>query len=94
MRRASRWSMLLDGGLAVVAAAFLVAVEHQQVIHTPGAAPLDAIANAEVAGAGLVLALRRLLPLFTYAATILLTCASCWAAIRRGLYGWYPLSRS
>ena len=75
MRRPTPLSMILDGGMAVAAAAFLVAVEQQQVIHTPGAIPLDASAYAEVAGAGLVLALRRLLPLFTYAATILFTCA-------------------
>jgi len=75
MRRPATLSVMLDGGMAVAAAAFLVAVEQQQVTHTPGAIPLDASAYAEVACAGLVLALRRLLPLFTYAATILLTCA-------------------
>lgn len=71
-----RWplAVLVDGGLAVLVAIFLVALERQQVIRTPGASPLDAAAYAELAGAGLVLTLRRLVPILTYAATILLTC--------------------
>jgi len=72
-----RWhpSDFMDIGLAVLIAALLVVFERQQAIHTTAGTPLDAVAYAEVAGASLVLALRRRLPLATYAATILLTCA-------------------
>jgi signal transduction histidine kinase len=68
------FAVSVDAAVALLAAGLLVFLEHEQVIHTPGASPLDAVAYAEIAGSGLVLTLRRLLPLLTYAATVLLTC--------------------
>jgi signal transduction histidine kinase len=60
---------------AVLLAAFVAVVTSQQVRHTPGAAPLDPAPYALLIGGALILVLRRRLPLFTYATTLVLSLA-------------------
>jgi hypothetical protein len=62
--------LLIDLGLALVVAAVLVIGSQQELRHLPGTLPLDPSALVLLAGSGLVLVARRLLPLATYVASL------------------------
>lgn len=61
---------LIDLGLAIVVTAFLVFGTQQELHHVPGSLPLDPEAFFILAGSGLVLVARRILPLATYVASL------------------------
>lgn len=62
--------ILTDLGLALVVTAVLVIASQQEVRRIPGTPPLDPEAFVLLAGSGLVLVARRLLPLPTYVALL------------------------
>jgi signal transduction histidine kinase len=61
---------LIDFGLALVVTAVLVIASQQQIRRLPGTSHLDPGAFVLVAGSGLVLAVRRFLPLAAYVASL------------------------